>query len=248
METKAIGRQVYNPDICNMKIAVVAATGFEWTPIQKQVNQLLSLPGDIQVTFHTTGIGILTSTYQITTLINHHHPDIIVQAGIAGSFSKSLQIGDVVVVKNEYNGDLGVSENAMFLDVFDMNLLKANEFPYDEKALPNTWLSRLNLMHLKEVNAVTVNEITTSVERISSLKEKYMCSVESMEGAALHYVCLQTQTPFLQIRSISNYIGERDKRKWNIKLALDELAHSTRKLIGLLGNSEHDLFKDNIPQ
>lgn len=242
METKAIGRQVYNHDICNMKIAVVAATGFEWTTIQKQVNQLQSLPGNVQVTFHTTGIGILTSTYQITTLINQHHPDIIVQAGIAGSFDESLQIGDVVVVKNEYNGDLGVTENAEFKDVFDLNLVRANEFPYDERALPNTWLSRLNLLHLKDVNAVTVNEITTGLDRISSLKQKYMCSVESMEGAALHYVCLQTQTPFLQLRAISNYIGERDKSKWNIKLALDELARSTTKLIGLLTTSEPNLF------
>lgn len=242
METKAIGRQVYKPDICNMKIAVVAATGFEWAHIEKQVNQLLSLSGDVRITFHTTGIGILTSTYQITTLINHHQPDVIIQAGIAGSFSESLQIGDVVVVRNEYNGDLGVRENEIFLDVFDMNLLKANEFPFVEKALLNTWLSQLNLTNLKEVNAVTVNEITTGVDRISSLKEKYMCSVESMEGAALHYVCLQTQTPFLQIRSISNHVGERDKSKWNIKLALDELAQKTTKLIGLLTSSEHDLF------
>ncbi len=39
---------------------------------------------------------------------------------------------------------------------------------------------------------------------------------ESMEGAALHYVCLMEKIPFLQIRSISNYIGERNKKKWDM--------------------------------
>jgi futalosine hydrolase len=35
-----------------------------------------------------------------------------------------------------------------------------------------------------------------------------------MEGAALHYTCLMEKIPFMQLRSISNYIAERDKSKW----------------------------------
>lgn len=49
---------------------------------------------------------------------------------------------------------------------------------------------------------------------------KFQPVIESMEGAALHYVCLMEKIPFLQIRSISNHIGERDKRKWNMKEAI----------------------------
>jgi futalosine hydrolase len=44
-----------------------------------------------------------------------------------------------------------------------------------------------------------------------------------MEGAALHYVCRQTHTPFIQIRSTSNYIGIRDKTQWKIKEAIGNL-------------------------
>ncbi len=44
-----------------------------------------------------------------------------------------------------------------------------------------------------------------------------------MEGAALHYVCLQEQIPFVQIRSVSNYVGERDKTKWKMKEAIENL-------------------------
>jgi futalosine hydrolase len=44
-----------------------------------------------------------------------------------------------------------------------------------------------------------------------------------MEGAALHYVCLQENIPFLQIRSISNRVGERDKAKWEFKEAIKNL-------------------------
>jgi futalosine hydrolase len=44
-----------------------------------------------------------------------------------------------------------------------------------------------------------------------------------MEGGGLHYVCLQEKIPFLQLRSISNDIGERDKTKWDIRTAIANL-------------------------
>jgi futalosine hydrolase len=37
-----------------------------------------------------------------------------------------------------------------------------------------------------------------------------------MEGAALHYVCLQMNRPFLQIRAISNYVTPRNRAAWKI--------------------------------
>ena len=52
-----------------------------------------------------------------------------------------------------------------------------------------------------------------------------------MEGAALHYVCLQQSVPFLQIRSISNEVGERDKSKWRMKEAVENLNTELIKLI-----------------
>ena len=229
-------------DICKMKIAVVAATQFEWMPIEKQALQLPKISNDVLVTFHTTGVGVLASTYQLSMLVKKLQPDIIIQAGIAGSFDVNLPIGNIVVVEKEYNGDVGVEENNAFKDVFDMKLVEANEFPFEKKALVNPFLQKLNLSALKKINGVTVNEITTSHDRITQLKQKYNCSIESMEGAALHYVCLQTNTPFIQVRAISNYVGERDKTKWNINLALERLAQSTASLIQLLGN-EHSLLR-----
>jgi futalosine hydrolase len=69
---------------------------------------------------------------------------------------------------------------------------------------------------LPAVSAVSVNEISTSTEKINVFAEKYKADIESMEGAALHYVCAMQQIPFIQIRGISNLVGERDKTKWKI--------------------------------
>lgn len=44
-----------------------------------------------------------------------------------------------------------------------------------------------------------------------------------MEGAALHYVCLMEKVPFIQIRAVSNYIAERNKKNWNMKSSIINL-------------------------
>lgn len=76
-----------------------------------------------------------------------------------------------------------------------------------------------------------MNQITTSKQMIRFYKEQFNPVTESMEGAAVHYVCLSENVPFLQIRSISNYIGERNKKKWNMADSIDGL---NKELIRLL--------------
>jgi len=54
-----------------------------------------------------------------------------------------------------------------------------------------------------------------------------------MEGAALHYVCLMENIPFLQIRSISNYIGERNRKNWNM---MDSIVNLNQALASIINN------------
>ena len=59
---------------------------------------------------------------------------------------------------------------------------------------------------------------------------QFNADIETMEGAALHYVCLQEDIPFIQIRTISNFVGERDKTKWKLKDAIENLNIELDKL------------------
>ena len=73
------------------------------------------------------------------------------------------------------------------------------------------------------------------VERFSvRLIKQFDPGIETMEGAALHYVCLQENIPFIQIRSVSNHVGERDKTKWKMKEAINNLNTELSKLINRL--------------
>jgi len=89
---------------------------------------------------------------------------------------------------------------------------------------------------LPPVRAITVNEITTRAERIKQLMEKYTPAAESMEGAAFHYVCLQEGIPFIQLRAISNFIGERDKSQWKMEEAIGNLNQQLIRFLNKLSD------------
>lgn len=162
---------------------------------------------------------------------------MILQAGIAGCFTNH-NLAEIVIIKEDSFGDMGVTENNSFKNVFDLNLADKNACPFSNGLLINPNEKLLNILPLEKVSSITVNEITTNKEKIEWHKQNSSPTVESMEGTAFHYVCLQEKIPFLQIRSISNYIGERDKTKWKLK---ESIAALNEKLILLIEEiSKHD--------
>ena len=181
--------------------------------------------------FHQGGVGLLANAVSLIRLVYEEKPDLIVQVGIAGCFDHSATLGNVFVVKEEILGDQGVEEDGKWKDIFDLKLEKPGYPPFEKKRLPNHFLEKYNLLKLPEVTAVTVNEISTRHERIQLITKKYEPFLESMEGAALHYVGREMNIPFLQVRAVSNYVGERNKEKWMLKEAIDNLNKSILKYV-----------------
>jgi futalosine hydrolase len=209
-----------------MKILVCAATEMEINP----TIQFLASHEYRHVEVVVTGVGLMTSTYAITKAIALHPPEFIIQAGIAGTLDPSAELGSVVVVRNETIGDLGVAEEDGFQSLFDLKLSSANLPPWTDGLLRNDDY-RLASFGLPVVDGVTVNEISTKEHTIRYYREQLQVQVETMEGAALHYVGLMERIPFVQIRSLSNYIGERDKTKWEMKKAIASLNRELQHLL-----------------
>ena len=205
----------FSPTFAFMKILIVSATEMEVAIAKEQLNT------SPNISFHITGVGMLAAAVSLTKLVFIHKPDLIIQVGIAGCFDTSIDLGKVVLVKDEILGDTGVEENGEWKDLFKTKFIPPNEAPFTNGKLVNKHRSEYNLLQLPVVTSLTVNEITTRSERIAQLKSLYNPTIESMEGAALHYVCNDLNIPYLQIRGLSNYIGERDKSKWLIKEAVE---------------------------
>ncbi|MDP1842591.1 MAG: futalosine hydrolase [Sediminibacterium sp.] len=218
-----------------MKVVITAATVGEWMPAFASINNLYTEKSSrFKVQFYQSGVGMLASSVALTRLAIEDKPDLIIQIGIAGSFKQSTQLGKVVVIDEEILGDTGVEENGAWKDIFDLKLEKSNYHPFEKRKLPNPWLKKFNLLKLPELNAITVNQISTDAKRIKQLQKKYKPDVESMEGAALHYIGREMGIPFIQIRAISNLVGERDKSKWLLKASIDNLNKTVLQYIDAL--------------
>lgn len=211
-----------------MRILLCAATHFEIEATITFLNNHAALKNKIDVLI--TGIGLTAATYQITRRILSDRPRFILQAGVCGSLDNYLAPGHVVVVEKESIGDLGVMEKAGFSSVFNMGHIQLNEEPWANGKLCNH-ISVLKKTGLTIVDGVTINEITTNPERINFYKEKIKANIETMEGAAIHYVCLSEKIPFLQLRAVSNFVGERDKNKWALREAIANLNIELQKII-----------------
>lgn len=218
-----------------MRVIISAATTGEWMPCFLDINTLYTNKSKrLKLQFHQNGVGLLASTFSFTKIIYDERPDLIIQAGIAGTFDTSIVLGKVVTINEETIADMGVHEDGRWKDIFDLKLEKSNYPPFEKRKLPNPWLAEYNLLKLTEVSGITVNEISTGAERIQQLIKKYNPVTESMEGAALHYACRQMNIPFLQVRAISNYVGERNKENWRIKESLENLNQTLLKYIDKL--------------
>jgi futalosine hydrolase len=178
-----------------------------------------------------TGIGLTATAYHLTRQLGLKKYERVIQAGVAGCFNKQIPLGTVVTVKKDAIADQSVIELKQLKTLFDLKLVPADQFPYTKTWLLNPHTELLKKTRLQQVKGISVNEITTSRQKISLYEKNFNAVTESMEGAALHYTCLMENIPFLQIRSMSNYIGERNKKNWNMKASIVNLNHELIKIV-----------------
>lgn len=217
-----------------MNCLLLASTAAEIAPFLEHYRNTEKLAHiDFKLDVLITGVGLTAATYALAKQLSINKPQLAIQAGVAGCFNKEIALGTVLSVQKDVVADQLVLEKNNYKTLFDMKLVNANQYPYNKGWLVNPGKNLLKRTKLKSVSAVTVNEITTGKKKIDFYKDEFNPVIESMEGAALHYVCLMENIPFLQLRSTCNYIGERDKNKWKMKEAVSNL---NKELIRLLEN------------
>ena len=206
-------------------ILLVSSTGFEIPQFtEKTYNGLEVL---------ISGVGVPGTMYHLQKKIAQSKYEYIIQAGIAGTFNSHFQLAQTVLVKQDTFGDLGMEEKNKFTSIFESGFTDKNKFPFSDRWLINTH-RLLDEIKLPKVIAVTVNKISDNPAQKKQLLDSFHPDIESMEGAALHYVCLQEKISFFQLRGISNEVGIRDKSQWQMKEAIKNLNTEIEKLVELL--------------
>lgn len=186
-----------------------------------------------------TGIGMVNTAFRLGQFLAKHAVQRGINFGIAGSFDRSLALGQVVEVVEDSFSELGAESPEGFIDLESMGfpLLDLPKAPlYNRLSNPQP-----DANDLPKVSAITVNQVHGLDAHAQQTREAWNCQVESMEGAAFFHAMLIAEIPFFAYRSISNYVETRDKSRWDIPLAArnvqDFVAQKVHQIIERLPNS-----------
>jgi len=163
------------------------------------------------------GIGMVNTSIQLTKELSKNKYNLVINMGVAGSFSKDYVIGDVVEVVEDNFSELGFENGNNFGLFSDSEIV--TKYSVESKT------------SLKKVKGITVNTVHGNDQSIYKIVNRLNADVESMEGAAVLKVCNEFAVPCLQIRAISNKVEKRNKANWNMPLAIHNLNNQVAKII-----------------
>ena len=192
-----------------------------------------------------TGVGVPATCYELLKRLSSKQYGLVIQAGIAGSFNTGIELGESVVVGQDIFADIGMEEKEHFMPICKSGFTDPNEFPYSGGWLVNQ-NPLLDTCGLPVVKGVTVNKVSDSTLQYRQLTGNFAPGVETMEGAALHYTCLREGISYLQVRSLSNYVGDRDKNNWKMKLSIQNLNETLFRFTHDAGSLRKDEGSTNI--
>jgi len=220
----------------SLKILVVAATTAE-AGILNRISGIrkrgdVFIYGTCEISMLVAGVGSVATSWAMSKWISANpHPDLALNIGISGSYRKDIGIGEVVVPQNDCFADAGIENGDEFLTLGEAGLADPDKFPFcGGKINASGRFFDIGASFLRQVRAITVNTATGTEETRERLLKKYNPDIETMEGATFFYICCREKIPFLAIRSVSNFVEPRNRKNWNIKLALDNLTEKLAEL------------------
>lgn len=160
--------------------------------------------------------------------------DIAINLGIAGSFNKSLKLGDVVNVESDIISELGAENEKSFLKFNELKLSKSIVDKSIWSCKNKNKISNSALLELPKLTGITVNTVHANKTSINKIIELFNPDIETMEGAPFLHICNAEKIKCAQIRSISNYVGPRNLDNWEIELAIKNLNDVAIKILSTI--------------
>jgi len=199
-----------------MKILIVVATRAELSGLCSAFNLpegnfLQTEKFDLLV----TGVGMTATAFALGQHLSAAY-QLVINLGIAGCYDRHISLGTLLNVVSDEFSELGAEDKEEFLPIALLGFGKSLYLAKNES-------DHAAVLSLKQVKGITVNKVHGNTKNIAAIAERLDPVTESMEGAAVFYCCSQLGISCLQIRSISNYVEERNRDAWKIGLAVKNL-------------------------
>ncbi len=201
-----------------------------------------------------TGPGILNTVQALTVCIENARPLLVLQIGCGGGFSRlGMKNGDLAVATSEVDVHLGIDTGMQHAPLIALPFPVLESGGRELKAdYPlNGELARTVFQRLRDVYGpegigvfmgpfITGSTVTGSDERADFLFTAYSPCVESMEGAGAAFLSHYYRLPLLEIRCVSNLVGNRDVSTWNLCLACRRAGEAAADIIEFFDKERYD--------
>lgn len=195
---------------------------------------LRGLGGDSRFYVQVAGVGpVAAAVNTAKTLATATEAyDLVISAGIAGGFPGVAEVGSLVVSSEIVAADLG-AETAEGFSSLDELGFGSNRVQVEANLAERVaTVLRATGLPVAVGPMLTLATVTGTAETAKRLAARVPGAVaEGMEGYGVALAAQDLGLPVLEIRSISNPVGPRDRTAWKIKEALQALEVAFSKIV-----------------
>jgi len=165
------------------------------------------------------GVGKTAAAVRLSRRLAAGDVSLVVGVGVAGvARTGGLQVGDVCLVSSDRLADEGVETPEGFMDLPALELEASGPW----RAHPEITARLAGDLGLRELPGRTVSTCS-GTDSLARSRAGASNEVETMEGAAIAMACAAFGVPWIALRAISNYTGNRDAAAWDLARALGAL-------------------------
>jgi nucleoside phosphorylase len=159
------------------------------------------------------GVGPVEAAISTARALAERRPQAVLHVGVAGG--SRLIPGSLVVGTESVYADLSA------------------EFPVVARAMPDPALVSAAQTALPEAVSLP---IATSAGVTGPAHGAHELRVEGMEGFGVLRACELAGVPAVEVRAVSNELGEADRALWMVRRGLDSLAYAIPRLLAALAD------------
>ncbi len=175
------------------------------------------------------GVGPIEAAAGTLRALARGSYDAVINAGIAGGFRDRCTVGDAVVCSREDYAELGLEDGTAFPLPAGLELVRHVE---SDPGLLQPFLA--GVVPVIVGRGVTSATVTSTTSRALVLAHRFRADVESMEGFAVLRAAQLAGVPAVEIRGVSNLVGERESNGWNFRAGAEAAVATLDALLDVL--------------
>ena len=167
------------------------------------------------------GVGKVNAAMAAQLLIDRYHPDLILNAGVAGCFEE-VPIGTLVLAEGFMQHDFDTSavdgpDAVGLIDTVNRKIIPTSDFDKAKAAMDATG------MPYRTGTVATGDWFAVPGARVDVIRDTFHPLLIEMEGCAVAQVCWRNGVPFMAIKSVSDCVTSHHDYFFNFPTAMRDL-------------------------